>query len=207
MSAARLHYVYDPFCAWCYGAAPLVQAAAERMPVLLYGAGMLTGARRAMGSAEWQAYVAPHMHRVTEHTGQPFDRRYLDDLLGDTTAAFDSAPPTAAILASGDAGRQMLAEQQIAMYREGRRIADHQVLIELAERIGLDRSAFEQALMQVDAHQLRNHFDSAQIMLQRIRGRGYPSMAIERDGRLEPVFISRYYQDVPAFVALLKEAR
>ncbi len=22
-----LHYIYDPLCGWCYGAAPLVQAA------------------------------------------------------------------------------------------------------------------------------------------------------------------------------------
>lgn len=27
MNNAVLHYIYDPLCGWCYGAAPLVRAA------------------------------------------------------------------------------------------------------------------------------------------------------------------------------------
>lgn len=45
MSTVTLHYLYDPFCGWCYGAAPLVSAAAEieSVNITLHGIGMLYG--------------------------------------------------------------------------------------------------------------------------------------------------------------------
>ena len=39
VSPATLHYIYDPFCGWCYAAAPLVKAAREILPVRLHGGG------------------------------------------------------------------------------------------------------------------------------------------------------------------------
>ena len=44
----------------------------------------------------------------------------------------------------------MLARLQAAHYVEGRRIADRDVLVALAEELGLEPQAFQQALEQVD---------------------------------------------------------
>lgn len=35
-----LHYYYDPLCGWCYGAEPLVKAAAAKAPIELHGGGL-----------------------------------------------------------------------------------------------------------------------------------------------------------------------
>lgn len=42
---ATLHYIFDPLCGWCYGAAPLVEAArtVPGLAVAFHGGGMLAG--------------------------------------------------------------------------------------------------------------------------------------------------------------------
>ncbi len=148
-----LHYIYDPLCGWCYGAKPLVQAARSVLPVIAHGGGMMTGANRQQVSPQLRNYVMPHDRRIAEYSGQPFGEAYFEGLLRDHSAVFDSAPPTAAILAAeelGGHGLELLGRLQTAHYVEGRRIADEAVLLELAQSIGLPAQAFLAALRAVD---------------------------------------------------------
>ena len=65
-----------------------------------------TGAQRQPVSAQLRDYVMPHDVRIAQYTGQPFGEAYFEGLLRDTTAVFDSAPPTTAVLAADQlAGR------------------------------------------------------------------------------------------------------
>ncbi|WP_368408537.1 DsbA family protein [Caldimonas mangrovi] len=126
-----LHYIYDPFCGWCSGAAPLVKAAREVLPVRAHGGGMMAGAQRQRVSAGLRSYVLPHDRRIALLTGQPFGKAYAEGLLHDTTAVFDSEPPTVAVLAAEEVsghGLDLLARLQEAHYVEGQRIADDAVL-------------------------------------------------------------------------------
>ncbi len=150
-----LHYIFDPLCGWCYGAAPLAKAAQAipSLTVALHAGGMMTGNARRTINEEWRNYVMPHDKRIAGLTGQPFGDGYFNGLLRDTTAVMDSEPPIVAILAAEQlAGRglDMLHRIQEAHYREGRRIADAPVLEALAKELGLEscclycRDAFEQ---------------------------------------------------------------
>ncbi|MGV8469018.1 DsbA family protein, partial [Pseudomonas aeruginosa] len=65
----------------------------------LAGGGMMTDANRQPVGAGLRHYVMPHDLRIAQLTGQPFGKDYFDGLLRDTSAVFDSAPPTAAVLA------------------------------------------------------------------------------------------------------------
>ena len=56
MSTPTLHYVYDPLCGWCYGAAPLVRAARGTIRVQAHGGDMMAGAARRAVTAEWRKY-------------------------------------------------------------------------------------------------------------------------------------------------------
>ncbi|GAB7541920.1 hypothetical protein CS8_015830 [Cupriavidus sp. 8B] len=58
---ATLHYVYDPFCGWCYGLAPPVSVAAEihGPDVVPHSGGMLAGKEAKMMSPEWRDFVRP----------------------------------------------------------------------------------------------------------------------------------------------------
>lgn len=142
MNDLTLHYLYDPLCGWCYGASPLLAAAREvtGLDVRLHGGGMMTDANRQPVGAGLRHYVMPHDLRIAQLTGQPFGKDYFDGLLRDTSAVFDSAPPTAAVLAAealDGLGAAMLARIQRAHYVEGRRIAERPVLLELGAELGL----------------------------------------------------------------------
>ena len=100
MNTATLHYIYDPLCGWCYGAAPLVKAAREVVNLRAHGGGMMAGARRQPVTLQLRDFVKPHDLHIAQLSGQPFGEGYRDGLLRDTDAVFDSEPPTAAMLAA-----------------------------------------------------------------------------------------------------------
>lgn len=102
MSTATLHYIFDPLCAWCYGAAPLIRAA-QNLPglrIALHAGGMMAGDNRRNIDDEWRRHVLPHDKRIAQLTGQPFGEAYFNGLLHDTTAVLDSEQPITAILAA-----------------------------------------------------------------------------------------------------------
>ena len=190
MTSARLHYVYDPLCGWCYAAAPLVKAARELIELVAHAGGMLAGARRRAVTDDWRSYVMPHDRRIEALSGQPFGTAYFDGLLRDRTALLDSAPPTTAVLAAdqlGGRGLDLLARLQTAHYAEGLRIADRDVLIELAQEIGLAREPFAAAFDALAGAPTDAHFAHSRHFLHEIGGNGFPTFALEVGRQFELV--------------------
>jgi putative protein-disulfide isomerase len=202
MSTSVLHYIYDPLCGWCYAAAPLIKEARKVVPVVPHGGGMMAGARRQQVSAQLRDYVMPHDHHIAELTGQPFGERYFDGLLCDTSAVFDSEPPIAAMLAAqaiSGSGLDMLARLQTAHYVEGRRIADREVLIDMAAELGLERAAFAQAFDHAQGDAVRAHVQSTRELMARVGARGFPTLILEIDGKLQSVDMSAFLGKADAF--------
>ncbi|MBC3385081.1 DsbA family protein [Pseudomonas sp. SWRI12] len=201
-----LHYIYDPLCGWCYGAKPLVQAAQAVLPVIAHGGGMMTGTNRQQVSPQLRNYVMPHDRRIAEYSGQPFGEAYFDGLLRDHSAVFDSAPPTAAVLAAeqlGGHGLELLGRLQTAHYVEGRRVADETVLLELAQSIGLPAQAFLAAFRAAD---VQRHIKASRALLAQVGGQGFPTLALERDGQFTLIDIGSWLGKPEAFAQWLKRA-
>ncbi|MDF3200026.1 DsbA family protein [Pseudomonas sp. 1912-s] len=208
MSAATLHYIYDPLCGWCYGAEPLLHAAQAVVPIQLHGGGMMTGANRQSVSPQLRDYVMPHDRRIAEYTGQPFGEAYFEGLLRDHSAVFDSAPPISAVLAAekiAGRGLELLARLQTAHYVEGRRIADNDVLVSLAESIGLDPQAFEAAFDETLGAETLAHIKDSRQWLAKIGGQGFPTLALEQDGQLQLLDISPWLGKPEAFSVWLRQ--
>lgn len=208
MSPATLHYLHDPLCGWCYGAAPLVKAARGVLPVVAHGGGMMAGARRQPVTPQLRDYVMPHDRRIAQMSGQPFGAAYFDGLLRDPSAVFDSAPPIAAVLAAerlSGRGLDLLARLQTAHYVEGRRIAEREVLRELAAAIGLDAAAFAAALAEAEGAAVQAHIAETHAWMARAGAHGYPSFVLEVDGRLELLDAGRYLGRPEAFAQALRE--
>ncbi|WP_230411758.1 DsbA family protein [Denitromonas iodatirespirans] len=198
-----LHYYFDPLCGWCYGAAPLMQAAAglPGIRLRLHAGGMMSGARRRPVDAALRAYVSVHDQRIAALTGQPFGDAYVNGLLCDNTAVLDSTPPIQAILAAelaGVAPLTMLARLQQAHYVAGERIADAAVLRRIAADLGLDAADFE-AKMHQAAAQVAPHIEATQRDMARLGLRGYPSVVLARDGSLRVIDISAHLGDPAGF--------
>lgn len=204
---SQLHYVHDPLCGWCWAAAPLIEAARGLLPVQAHGGGLfMDGSRRTMGST-WRAYVLPHDRRIAELSGQPFGAAY-EELLNDPTAWLDSEPPIAAVLAAdrlAGRGLELLARIQRAHYVEGRHIAKPTVLRELAEELGLDGEAFARELAACIGDATRAHVKDSLALLSRLGARGFPTLALERDGHWQLVDVGSYLGRVDAWRAWLKE--
>ena len=195
MSTATLHYIYDPLCGWCYGAAPLVKAAREILPVIPHGGGMMTGAHRQPVTAQLREYVQPHDLRIAQLSGQPFGEGYRNGLLGDTTAVFDSEPPTAAMLAAEELsgrGLDMLAQLQIAHYVEGLRIADRGVLIQVAASLGLDGERFAVALDRQLGEAVQAHIQNTRAFMDQMGVQGFPSFLLETAGTFKRLEVGSY---------------
>ena len=185
MSTPTLHYIHDPMCGWCYGAAPLVKAARELLPVQAHGGGMMAGPARRPVTAALRGFVLPHDQSIAQLSGQPFGAAYSDGVLTATSGVLDSEPPIAAILAAdavAGRGLDLLARLQTAHYGEGRRIADRAVLEELAAAIGLDREAFATALRAVEGEGVQRHIGQTRALMQRLGVQGFPSFVLEQEG-------------------------
>ena len=203
-----LHYIYDPLCGWCYGAKPLIDMARGILPVVAHGGGMMTGAQRQTVSAQLRDYVMPHDQRIAQYTGQPFGEAYFEGLLRDTTAVFDSAPPTTAVLAaeqSAGRGLELLGRLQTAHYAEGRRIADRDVLMAVAAEMGLDADGFRQAFDAASGDVTQAHFKASRALLSRVGGQGFPTLVLEQSGEYQLVDLGPYLGKPEAFAAWLRQ--
>ena len=148
----------------------------------------------------------PNDHRIAQLTGQPFGKPYFDTLLLDNSAVLDSEPPTAAILAAeqlASRGLDMLARLQKAHFFEGRRIAQVSVLIALAAELGLDAERFEHQLAQAEGDAVQRHIVATRALQTRVGFKGFPTFALERDGRLTVVDIGAHLGQPQAWVAWL----
>lgn len=184
---SRLHYLFDPLCGWCYGVAPLIDAATELpgLDIELHGGGMLAGPNRRMITPLWRSYVLPHDRRIAELSGQPFGDGYFNGLLNDQGAVLDSEPPISAILAAQaitGQGLAMLQRMQHAHYVEGRRIADVQVLTALAGELGLSLLQFSNAYQAACGRQTQAHIAASRVLLAQAGAQGFPTLLLE-DGR------------------------
>lgn len=208
---AKLHYIYDPLCGWCYAAAPLLEAAENvpNLPIELHAGGMLSGYARRFITPQWREYVIPHDRRIAAISGQPFGEAYFNVLLRDTTAVLDSTPPIAAILAAEKVSRRgsaMLRRIQRAHYVEGKRVADAPVLQALAEELGLDAAAFAAAYAEMLAQPAQDHIAESKLLLARVGGNGFPTFVWQQaDGELSILECSPHLGEPQAWAAHLAE--
>lgn len=187
-NAATLHYFYDPLCGWCYGATPLIAAAAgiPGLAIELHGGGLMSGPGRCRVTPALRRYVMPHDRRIAELSGQVFGPGYFDGLLCDAEALFDSTPPIAAIRAVGHCGGQplaMLTAIQQAHYVDGRRIAEEPTLRELAGAQGIADAAFAAAWNNEMQGPVGQHLLASQTLMREHDITGFPGLLLECDGR------------------------
>lgn len=197
MSTATLHYLYDPFCGWCYGAAPMISQATSipGLEIQAHGVGMLSGDKSKMMSAEWRDFVRPHEVRITAYSKQTFADAYVKGVLEHETVCLDSSPPIAAMLAAeqlSGLGVEMLKQLQTAYYQEGRAIADHTVIADVASELGFDPQGFMVAFDEISATTLQAHIEASNALLDTLKTRGFPAFALEIDGQLEVLPLGHY---------------
>ncbi|MEJ6393121.1 hypothetical protein V8J82_07645 [Gymnodinialimonas sp. 2305UL16-5] len=97
---ARLTYVYDPLCGWCFGFIPTLRHFAETNPDVEIDAvpsGLVTGDRVGPYS-DMLSYIRGAGLRMTAVTGQAMGEPFFEMMRQDETPLSISAPPSLAVL-------------------------------------------------------------------------------------------------------------
>lgn len=199
---ARLLYVMDPMCSWCWGFASVADALVEQaraagLPLHLVVGGLRTGSGAALEPTT-KRYILEHWHAVQDTTGQSFK---YDGALPDGFV-YDTEPACRAVVAARslapDIAWQLVKEIQQAFYLQGRDTTNASVLAQLAEKAGLPRIEFAEAF---DSAEQQAATASDFSWVQDLGIAGFPTLLAERNGQL--ALLTNGYQPLEDLAPLL----
>ncbi|MFT0521203.1 DsbA family protein [Pseudomonas faucium] len=198
---ARLLYVMDPMCSWCWGFAPvaaalIAQAAEAGVPTRLVLGGLRSGGSAL--DASTRRYILEHWQAVSEATGQPFR---FDGAMPDGFV-YDTEPACRALVTARELDAErvwpLLALIQASFYEQGVDVTTAPQLVELAERAGFDRALFAEAFARAD---LRAATAADFSWVQDLGIAGFPTLLAERNGQL--ALLTNGYQPLESLQPLL----
>lgn len=143
--SARLIYVMDPMCSWCWGFAPvaaalIAQARDAGVPTRLVPGGLRTGGSALDSST--RKYILEHWQAVADATGQPFR---FEGAMPDGFV-YDTEPACRALVTARELDAErvwpLLALIQRSFYEQGVDVTIAPHLVDLAEQAGFDRTVF-----------------------------------------------------------------
>jgi putative protein-disulfide isomerase len=198
---ARLIYVMDPMCSWCWGFAPVLaalaaQAQAAGVPMDL----VVGGLRQEQAALEpaGRVRILAHWQAVNASTGQLFN---FNDGLPEGLV-YHTEPACRALVTARqlDATKvwPLLELIQQAFYCEGRDVTRAGVLRELAEAAGLPRGEFAEAF---DSPQTQAATQGDFNWVQGLGIAGFPTLLAERNGQL--ALLTNGYQPLEQLQPLL----
>ncbi|MEE1922809.1 DsbA family protein [Pseudomonas sp. 148P] len=198
---ARLLYVMDPMCSWCWGFAPvaaalIAQAREAGVDTRLVVGGLRTGSSAL--DASTRRYILEHWQAVNEATGQPFQ---FDGAMPDGFV-YDTEPACRALVTArsldGDKVWNLLALIQQAFYQRAEDVTLAPTLVNLAEQGGYDRAAFATAFT---SQEQRSATAADFTWAQDLGIAGFPTLLAERNGQL--ALLTNGYQPMESLESLL----
>jgi len=101
MQSARLKYIFDPLCGWCYASAPALQTLSEAYPdaLELMPSGLFSDAGARVMTPAWAHHAWSNDQRIEAMTGQPFSAAYQRNILQNPGTRFDSGVMNRALTA------------------------------------------------------------------------------------------------------------
>ncbi|WP_425915002.1 DsbA family protein [Pseudomonas sp. GWSMS-1] len=198
---ARLLYVMDPMCSWCWGFAPVLESLAEQAAAAGVGLQLVLGGLRresvAIDAAARVRYLG-YWQAVNASTGQLFN---FDDGLPEGLV-YDTEPACRALVTARHLNPELawpLAQLiQRAFYKEGVDVTRASVLVELAERAGFACSEFAEAF---DSVAQREATAADVSWAQNLGIAGFPTLLAERNGQL--ALLTNGYQPLDVLQPLL----
>jgi len=188
----NLIYVGDPMCSWCYGfAAPLDQLLADPQDTAPLQLALVMGGLRPFTTepitAERANELAGHWHHVAQASGQPFTPA-PDTAMHQPGFVYDTEPASRATVTVRSLWPQLVWRYfkavQHAFYAEGRNVTEPSVLADIAEALGISRSAFAKAF----ASQAMRDATLADFQQSQAWGvRGFPTLVAEHGDHLHRV--------------------
>ncbi|MCC6202721.1 MAG: DsbA family protein [Gammaproteobacteria bacterium] len=198
MKTATLHYICDPLCGWCYGAAPLVTAIldVENLALQWHCGGLFSGSNvRVIGREMYDFIMSADAH-LQALTGQPLGRAYQQELLPSGDVLLDSSVPIKAMLIAeqlAGQGLAMLLAIQHAHYLDGRRVCDAATLQSLATDLGLPREPFLEAWRATAAAAVEEHIAATRRLMAQYGTHSFPTFVLATPAATRVLDHQSYY--------------
>lgn len=198
---ARLLYLMDPMCSWCWGFAPVMDALAEQAAAAGVGLHLVVGGLRrdgvAIDAAARVRYLG-YWQAVNASTGQLFN---FNDGLPEGLV-YDTEPACRALVTARHLAPDLVWPLtrliQRAFYTEGVNVTRASVLVDLAEQAGIPRIVFAEVF---DSQAMRDATAADVSWVQDLGIAGFPTLLAEREGQL--ALLTNGYQPLETLQPLL----
>lgn len=185
---AKLIYIYDPMCSWCWGYAPAwheLKQALDGMVTIEYRVGGL-----AVDSSAPMPEHMQHMLQNTWHTiGNKLGTKFNFDFWHTCQPRRSTYPACRAALLARKVKKeaQMLEAIQHAYYLQARNPSNNIVLAELAQELGIaTKEDFEQ---QLTSPNLDKELMTEIAGVRALPIQGFPSLVLIAHGSIYPISI------------------
>ena len=179
---ARLHYVHDPMCSWCWAFRPVLDALRGSLPPtvpLVHVLGGLAPDTDVPMPPDLRAALEGTWRRIEAHVpGTRFDYRFWREATP-RRATFRACRAVIAVRRQDPTlERAMIDAIQRAYYLEARNPSDRDVLIDLADGLGADAARVAEEL---DGEAVRAAHEEERRHAAALGVQGYPSLVLVTD--------------------------
>ena len=177
---ARLYYIHDPMCSWCWGFAPVLKQLLSALPEGI-------DVRRVLGglAVDSDVPMPAEMQSMLQKTWCQIETKIPDtkfnfDFWTNCQPRRSTYPSCRAVIAARQQGAQfdalMTTAIQNAYYQQARNPSDIEILVELANELGLDVGKFKEDISSEATQQVLE----AEIELSReLHAESFPSLVFE----------------------------
>ncbi|MCH2087797.1 MAG: DsbA family protein [Pseudoalteromonas sp.] len=188
---AKLIYVYDPMCSWCWGYRETwikLKAALGDKLVIEYKVGGLAPDSDEPMPKEMQQFLQQTWQRIEQQLGTPFNHEFWHT----AQPRRSTYPACRAVLVARQQNKEheMLYAIQKAYYLDAQNPSDISTLASLAEQIGLDKNAF---IHEIESEKINSLLMDEINQARSLPIQGFPSLVLENKGLYAAVPVN--YQD------------
>lgn len=201
-SKAKLIYIFDPMCSWCWGYAPVWQQLKQALHGIVtieYRVGGLAPDSEEPMPLDMQSMLQNTWHSISNKLGTQFNF----DFWHHCQPRRSTYPACRAVLLARRAGKEgeMIQAIQHAYYLHARNPSDTLVLAELAKEIGI--SDVTHFIQQLDSCDINTELFKEVTYTRSLPIQGFPSLVLNVQGNILPISID--YSDWQVTYATIAE--
>lgn len=199
-SPKTLYYIYDPMCSWCWGYKPVWHEIESELGAeieIVYVLGGLAPDSDVPMPEAMQQQIASYWKKIETFLGTQFNY----DFWSKNTPRRSTYPACRAALAARrqKAEKAMLSAIQQAYYLDAKNPSDDEVLIGLAQDLGLDMATFKADFLSEQTHQaLLEEIEFSRAM----GAQGFPSLVLKSADSFGGIPVN--YQDAQATIGIIR---
>jgi len=198
---AKIIYIGDPMCSWCYGFEPELTTVKDTFNELEFE--LILGGLRPYSKekmSDLSEFLRHHWEEIAEKTGQKFSY----ELLEQDDFVYDTEPASRAVVCAQQQNEEVTMPfykaVQEAFYRDNKSTHDINTYLTIAKTFDLDTDLFEFSYSEDETLKAtRDNFLKAQEM----GVRGFPTLMLEKDGELH--LISNGYQSADVIIKKIRK--